>query len=110
MGGRERLPHAPGPAEHGQQSRLPRQQIRRAPAQQARGHVQVVLRGAAGERDAARVDAVVFGAADPKTGACGSLYNLCVDPRLNHEIEVTAGVRADEAAALLTHLFGERRP
>jgi tRNA(adenine34) deaminase len=58
---------------------------------------------------AARVDAVVFGAADPKAGACGSLYNLCADPRLNHEAEVVAGVRADEAAALLADFFRQRR-
>jgi tRNA(adenine34) deaminase len=63
----------------------------------------------AGALVAARVDAVVFGAADPKAGACGSLYNLCVDPRLNHEVEVVAGVRADEAAALLAHFFQQRR-
>ena len=59
---------------------------------------------------AARVDTVVFGAADPKAGACGSLYNMCADPRLNHEVEVVAGVRAIEAGALLTTFFGERRP
>jgi tRNA(adenine34) deaminase len=63
----------------------------------------------AGALVAARVDQVVFGAADPKAGACGSLYNLCVDPRLNHELEVVPGVRAEEAAALLTGFFGERR-
>ena len=63
----------------------------------------------AGAVVAARVDRVVFGAADPKAGACGSLYNLCVDPRLNHEAEVVAGVRADESAALLSDFFGERR-
>jgi tRNA(adenine34) deaminase len=63
----------------------------------------------AGALVAARVDAVVFGAADPKAGACGSLYNLCVDPRLNHEAEVVAGVRADEAAALLADFFQQRR-
>jgi tRNA(adenine34) deaminase len=63
----------------------------------------------AGALVAARVDQVVFGAADPKAGACGSLYNLCVDPRLNHEVEVIAGVRAEESAALLTGFFGERR-
>jgi tRNA(adenine34) deaminase len=63
----------------------------------------------AGALVAARVDAVVFGAADPKAGACGSLYNLCADPRLNHEAEVTAGVRADEAAALLADFFQQRR-
>ena len=63
----------------------------------------------AGALVAARVGAVVFGATDPKAGACGSLYNLCADPRLNHEVAVTAGVRADEAAALLTGFFRERR-
>jgi tRNA(adenine34) deaminase len=52
---------------------------------------------------------VVFGAADPKAGACGSLYNLCADPRLNHEVPITAGVRADEAAALLTGFFDSMR-
>ena len=57
----------------------------------------------------ARVDQVVFGAADPKAGACGSLYNLCTDPRLNHEVEVIRGVRAEEAAALITGFFEERR-
>jgi len=54
---------------------------------------------------AARVDRVVFGAFDPKAGACGSVYNLCVDPRLNHEIDVVSGVRAAEAAALLDGFF-----
>jgi tRNA(adenine34) deaminase len=63
----------------------------------------------AGAAVAARVDRVVFGAADPKAGACGSLYNLCADPRLNHEAEVVGGIRADEAAALLTGFFEERR-
>ena len=53
----------------------------------------------AGALVAARLGRLVFGAADPKAGACGSLYNLCADPRLNHEVPVTAGVRADEAAA-----------
>ncbi len=63
----------------------------------------------AGALVAARLGRVVFGAADPKAGACGSLYNLCADPRLNHEVPVTAGIRADEAAALLTGFFGDRR-
>jgi tRNA(adenine34) deaminase len=63
----------------------------------------------AGALVAARVDQVVFGAADPKAGACGSLYNLCADPRLNHEVAVTAGLRADEAAALITGFFEELR-
>ena len=63
----------------------------------------------AGALMAARVDQVVFGAPDPKAGACGSLYNLCVDPRLNHEARVVAGVRAEEAAALITGFFDELR-
>ena len=63
----------------------------------------------AGALVAARLGRLVFGAADPKAGACGSLYNLCADPRLNHEVPVTAGVRADEAAAQLTGFFAERR-
>ena len=63
----------------------------------------------AGALVAARVDHVVFGAADPKAGACGSLYNLCADPRLNHEVGVTAGLRAEEASALITGFFEELR-
>jgi tRNA(adenine34) deaminase len=57
----------------------------------------------------ARIGAVVFGAADPKAGATGSLYNLAADPRLNHEMRVVAGVRSDESAALLRQFFAERR-
>ena len=63
----------------------------------------------AGALVAARVGRLVFGAADPRAGACGSLYNLCADPRLNHEVPVSAGIRADEAAGLLTGFFGDRR-
>ena len=63
----------------------------------------------AGAALAARVGRVVYGAADPKAGATGSLYNLCTDPRLNHEAEVRAGVRAAEASALLTTFFAARR-
>ncbi len=63
----------------------------------------------AGALVAARVARVVFGAADPKAGACGTLYNLCADPRLNHEVEVVHGVRAAEATALLTAFFATRR-
>jgi tRNA(adenine34) deaminase len=57
----------------------------------------------------ARLGTVVFGAADPKAGATGSLYNLAADPRLNHEMAVVAGVQADESAALLRAFFSERR-
>lgn len=63
----------------------------------------------AGALVAARLGRLVFGAGDPKAGACGSLYNLCADPRLNHEIPVTSGVMADESAALLSGFFAERR-
>jgi tRNA(adenine34) deaminase len=63
----------------------------------------------AGALVAGRVERVVFGAADPKAGACGSLYNLCTDPRLNHEVSVTPGVLADRAGALLTSFFDRRR-
>jgi tRNA(adenine34) deaminase len=58
----------------------------------------------------ARLGRLVFGAADLKAGACGSLYNLCTDPRLNHEVPITAGVRAEEATALLQQFFAARRP
>lgn len=63
----------------------------------------------AGAALAARIGTVVFGAADMKAGACGSLYNLCSDPRLNHEIEVVHGVLAAECGELLTRFFAERR-
>ena len=63
----------------------------------------------AGAALAARIDTVVFGAADAKAGACGSLYNLAADPRLNHEMAVVPGLRADEAAALMRRFFSERR-
>lgn len=63
----------------------------------------------AGALVAARIGRVVFGAADPKAGATGSLYNLCTDPRLNHEVAVTHGVRSDEAGAQLAAFFAGRR-
>jgi tRNA(adenine34) deaminase len=63
----------------------------------------------AGALVAARVDRLVFAAPDPKAGACGSLYNLCVDPRLNHELLVSPGVLAEEAGELLAAFFDQRR-
>ena len=63
----------------------------------------------AGAAWASRVDRIVFGAADMKAGATGSLYNLAADPRLNHESEVTGGVRADECGVLLTDFFAQQR-
>ena len=63
----------------------------------------------AGGLVAARLGRLVFGAADPKAGACGSLYNLCADPRLNHEVSVTSGVRASEVSGQLSGFFAGRR-
>ncbi len=63
----------------------------------------------AGSLVLARVDRVVFGAPDPKAGMAGSLGNLLQDPRLNHRVELTAGVLADEGARLLRDFFRARR-
>jgi tRNA(adenine34) deaminase len=57
----------------------------------------------------ARIARVVFGARDPKTGACGSVVDLMGDPRLNHHATVTAGVRSEECAMLLSGFFSVRR-
>ena len=63
----------------------------------------------AGAAVLSRVSRVVFGAADPKAGACGSLYNFGADPRLSHNFEVVPDIRAAECAGLLQEFFGERR-
>lgn len=59
-----------------------------------------------------RVERLVYGAPDPKAGYCGSLGDLVRDPRLNHRLEVTAGVLESESAALLRGFFASlrRRP
>ena len=57
----------------------------------------------------ARIDRLVYGAADPKAGFCGSLGNLVQDPRLNHAVEITAGVLEGECAELLRSFFRQRR-
>ena len=57
----------------------------------------------------ARVDRVVFGAADPKVGAVGSLWDVVRDRRLNHRPEVVGGVLADECGAVLSAFFEARR-
>lgn len=57
----------------------------------------------------ARVRRVVYGAADPKSGACGSVVDLFAEERLNHHATVTGGVMAEEAAGLLQEFFGARR-
>ena len=56
-----------------------------------------------------RIDRVVYGAADLKAGACYSLYNVCDDPRLNHRVDVTAGIRAEASGALLSSFFAAHR-
>lgn len=56
-----------------------------------------------------RVDRVVFGAKDPKGGACGSIVNLPADKRFNHRPEVVEGVMADECGEILTKFFQAKR-
>lgn len=57
----------------------------------------------------ARIARVVYGAADPKTGACGSVVNLFAESRLNHHAVVEGGVLAEECGALLSEFFRSRR-
>ena len=57
----------------------------------------------------ARVARLVYGAADPKAGAVRSLYRLLEDPRLNHQVDVTAGVRGAECGAKLGEFFKTKR-
>ena len=63
----------------------------------------------AGAIQHARIGRVVFGAQEPKTGACGSVVDLFAEPRLNHHAEVEGGVLADESAALIASFFQRRR-
>ena len=57
----------------------------------------------------ARLSRVVFGASDPKTGACGSIVNLFEQNQFNHHTQLTGGVMAQECGALLKDFFAERR-
>ena len=57
----------------------------------------------------ARLARLVFGAPDPKTGACGSVIDLFGEPRLNHHTRVAGGVAKDACGALLTRFFAARR-
>ena len=57
----------------------------------------------------ARIARLVFGASDPKTGACGSVVNLMSEPKLNHHTEVVSGVLATECGAALSAFFKQRR-
>ncbi|WP_374967843.1 nucleoside deaminase [Terrabacter sp. BE26] len=63
----------------------------------------------AGAAMAARLDRIVFGAWDPKAGACGSVWDLTRDPLATHNVDVVGGVRAEESAALLVDFFEGRR-
>lgn len=57
----------------------------------------------------ARVARVVYAASDPKTGACGSVFDLLADPRHNHRVDVRGGVLADEASRRLSNYFRRKR-
>jgi len=57
----------------------------------------------------ARIARLIYGAADPKTGACGGMVNLFADTKLNHHATVTPGVMAEECATLLRDFFVARR-
>jgi tRNA(adenine34) deaminase len=56
-----------------------------------------------------RLQRLVFGAWDEQAGCCGSLYQLCRDPRLSHQVEVTGGVLEEECRALLQEFFRAKR-
>jgi tRNA(adenine34) deaminase len=77
------------------------------------GHILVVTLEpcpmCAGAAVAGRLDAIVYGAADPKGGAAWSLYNIPQDKRLNHRCEVVAGIREEECGDLLRRFFALRR-
>ncbi len=57
----------------------------------------------------ARIDRLVYGATDPKAGACGSVYDVVRDARLNHAVEVVSGVREAECGEILRAFFRDRR-
>ena len=63
----------------------------------------------AGAIQQARLGHLVYGAADLKAGACWSLYNIPQDARLNHRVEMTAGVLAEQSSSLRSEFFAERR-
>jgi tRNA(adenine34) deaminase len=57
----------------------------------------------------ARIPRLVFGASDPKAGACGTLYNVVQDPRLNHRVEMITGILESRCSALLKEFFQKVR-
>jgi tRNA(adenine34) deaminase len=63
----------------------------------------------AGAMVLARLPMVVYGATDPKAGACTTLYQITTDPRLNHRCQVVGGVQADRCAAILSRFFDAKR-
>ena len=63
----------------------------------------------AGAAILSRIKTIVFGAHDPKFGACGSIFNLPSDKRLNHNIEIVSGVLSDEVSALMKDFFRQVR-
>jgi tRNA(adenine34) deaminase len=58
----------------------------------------------------ARMSRLVFGAHDAKAGACGTLYSLTTDRRLNHTVETLGGILEDDCADILKQFFERRRP
>jgi tRNA(adenine34) deaminase len=63
----------------------------------------------AGAAVQARLPVIVYGAADPKAGACETLYRITSDPRLNHRAQVVGGVLAERCATLLSDFFAAKR-
>jgi len=57
----------------------------------------------------ARIPRLIYGCPDPKAGAVNTLFQLCNDPRLNHRVQITAGVLADQCSELLTDFFSAQR-
>ena len=57
----------------------------------------------------ARLGRLIYGCDDPKAGACGTLYNIVQDDRLNHRMEVTKGILAERCSVILTEFFQNRR-
>ena len=56
-----------------------------------------------------RLDRLVYGCGDPKAGACGSLYNIVQDDRLNHRLEMSKGILGQDCSELLSNFFSKRR-
>jgi len=63
----------------------------------------------AGAMVQARIKRVIFGARDAKFGGCGSIFNILGEKRLNHRVQITAGVMENEAASLMKSFFGKKR-